>query len=50
MLVYWVMRIWFLAGRNQMQDDPVLFAVKDPVSLLAGAVAVGLLLAARYFG
>jgi 4-hydroxybenzoate polyprenyltransferase/phosphoserine phosphatase len=49
-LVYWVMRIWFLAGRNQMQDDPVLFAVKDPVSLVAGAVAVGLLLAARYFG
>jgi len=47
-LVYWIMRIWFLAARGQMHDDPVLFAVKDRISLVAGVVVVGLLLAARY--
>lgn len=47
-LVYWIMRIWFLAARDQMHDDPVLFAVKDRVSLVAGGVVVGCLLAARY--
>lgn len=47
-LVYWLMRIWFLAARGQMHDDPVLFAVKDRISLAAGAVVVMCLLAARY--
>jgi hypothetical protein len=49
-LVYWIMRIWFLAARDQMHDDPVLFAVKDRISLMAGVVVVGCLLAARYLG
>jgi 4-hydroxybenzoate polyprenyltransferase len=47
-LVYWIMRIWFLAARNQMHDDPVLFAVKDKTSLVAGMIVVVLLLAARH--
>ena len=47
-LVYWIMRIWFLAARDQMHDDPVLFAVKDKASLLAGALVVACLMAARY--
>ena len=42
-LVYWIIRIWFLAARDQMHDDPVLFAVKDRISLLAGALVVRLL-------
>ncbi len=49
-LVYWIMRIWFLAARDQMHDDPVLFAVKDRISLLAGVAVAGCLLAARYGG
>ncbi len=49
-LVYWIMRIWFLAGRDEMHDDPVLFAVKDRISLVAGAVVVVCLFAARYLG
>jgi 4-hydroxybenzoate polyprenyltransferase len=28
-LLYWLGRIWLLAGRGQMQDDPVKFAIKD---------------------
>lgn len=47
-LVYWLMRIWFLAARNQMHDDPVLFAIKDRVSLFAGTLVVACLLLARY--
>ena len=47
-LVYWIIRIWFLAARNQMHDDPVLFAVKDRISLAAGALVVACLLVARY--
>lgn len=42
-LLYWVSRIWFLAARGQMHDDPVLFALRDRASYLvalAGAVVV----------
>lgn len=46
-LVYWIIRIWFLAARDEMHDDPVLFAVKDRISLLAGALVIVCLLAAR---
>jgi len=42
-LLYWITRIWFLARRGQLPDDPVLFATRDRTSLVAGAliVAVG---------
>jgi hypothetical protein len=36
-LLYWILRIWLLAARGGMHDDPVLFAVRDPVSYLAAA-------------
>jgi len=48
-LVYWIMRIWFLAARDKMHDDPVLFAVRDKISLAAGALVVACLLVARYW-
>jgi 4-hydroxybenzoate polyprenyltransferase len=47
-LVYWIMRIWFLAARDRMHDDPVLFAVKDKISLATGVLVIVCLLAARY--
>lgn len=47
-LVYWIMRIWFLAARDQMHDDPVLFAVKDKISIFAGVLVVACLFVARY--
>jgi hypothetical protein len=31
------LRIWLLAARGGMHDDPVLFAVRDPISYLAAA-------------
>jgi hypothetical protein len=37
----WLMRVWLLANRSELHDDPVVFAMKDPQSLLAG-LAIGL--------
>lgn len=45
-LLYWTLRMWLLAHRGKMPDDPVLFAVKDPASYAAVAAVVAVLLAA----
>lgn len=45
-LLYWILRVWFLASRNQLHDDPVLFAIRDRISIFAGVLAVGCLVAA----
>lgn len=36
-LVAWVQRVWLLAHRGELHDDPVEFALRDPVSWLHGA-------------
>lgn len=36
-LLYWISRVWILTSRGQMNDDPVVFAIKDKVSYLVGA-------------
>ncbi len=44
LLLYWVSRVLMLAHRGEVHDDPVVFAVKDRVSLmiaaLMGAIAI----------
>jgi 4-hydroxybenzoate polyprenyltransferase len=42
-LLYWVSRIWVKAHRGEMHDDPVLFAIRDRVSLISGALFLGVL-------
>ena len=37
-LLYWISWMWMQANRGLMHDDPLVFAIKDRVSLLAGAV------------
>ncbi|MEM9573378.1 MAG: UbiA family prenyltransferase [Pseudomonadota bacterium] len=32
-LLAWVLRFWLLAGRGEVTDDPVIYAVKDKASL-----------------
>jgi hypothetical protein len=27
--IFWITRIWLLAHRGEMDDDPVLFAIRD---------------------
>jgi 4-hydroxybenzoate polyprenyltransferase len=46
-LLYWISRIWFLAHRGQMQDDPVKFALTDRVSWLCGLLVGLVALSAR---
>ena len=45
-LVYWLGRAFFLTGRGEMRQDPVIFAATDRNSLLTGLVIVILFLAA----
>jgi 4-hydroxybenzoate polyprenyltransferase/phosphoserine phosphatase len=47
-LLYWITRVWFLGQRQQMPDDPVLFALRDRISYLAAVVVVVLLAVASY--
>jgi 4-hydroxybenzoate polyprenyltransferase/phosphoserine phosphatase len=37
-LLYWISRMWMQAHRGQMDDDPLLHAVRDPVSVVCGAL------------
>ncbi|KAF1684818.1 hypothetical protein B1992_14365 [Pseudoxanthomonas broegbernensis] len=44
LLLYWVSRAWSVAHRGKMHDDPVVFAVTDPVSqAVAGLCALAVL-------
>ena len=36
----WLGRIWMLAGRDELHDDPLWFAVRDNISLVLGAAMV----------
>ena len=45
-LLFWVSWVWLQAHRGNMNDDPLVFAVKDRASLLAGAVFAFVLLTA----
>lgn len=38
LLLTWVSRVWMLAHRGQMNEDPVIFAVEDRTSLAIGAL------------
>ena len=40
LLLYWISRVWLLAHRGQMHEDPIVFALKDKVSYLVGALAL----------
>lgn len=37
-LLFWISRIWMLTHRGKMHDDPVMFAVSDRTSIIAGAL------------
>jgi 4-hydroxybenzoate polyprenyltransferase len=45
-LLYWLSRIWFRAGRGAVHDDPVVEALRDPVSYAAGVASMGAIFAA----
>jgi len=40
LLLFWISRVWLLAHRGQMHDDPIIFAIKDRLSYLVGAITL----------
>jgi len=46
-MLYWISRVWMLAYRSQMDDDPVVFAVKDPKSYAMAAIIAAILFFAK---
>jgi 4-hydroxybenzoate polyprenyltransferase len=46
LMLYWMRRLWRLAGEGCIHDDPVMFALKDRQSLVVGAVVLTLFVAA----
>jgi 4-hydroxybenzoate polyprenyltransferase len=45
--LYWIGRAWIVVARNEMTDDPVVWAFRDEMSRWVGLVALILLLLAR---
>lgn len=46
LLLYWISRVWFVARRGQMHDDPVVFALTDMVSYVVLVALGGVIVAA----
>lgn len=45
-LLFWICWVWLKAARDEMHDDPVVFAARDPASLIAGALFLAVMWAA----
>ncbi len=46
LLLYWLTRVWILAGRGHIHEDPIIFAVKDRTSIYCGICMAIILIAA----
>lgn len=45
LLLYWITRVWLLAHRGEIDEDPVVFTLRDTVSYAVGGV-IGLIILA----
>ena len=48
LVLYWISRIWLKAGRGEVHDDPVVFAFRDPQSLLVAGILLTVILVATF--
>lgn len=46
LLILWLCRVWLLASRGQLHEDPLIFALTDRMSLALGAVVAAIVLLA----
>jgi 4-hydroxybenzoate polyprenyltransferase len=46
LILYWIGRIWLLARRGEVDDDPLMFAMKDWTTWVVALVGAGVLFAA----
>jgi 4-hydroxybenzoate polyprenyltransferase/phosphoserine phosphatase len=42
LLVYWLGRVYFLTGRGEMHQDPVIFAATDRISLVTAILVIAI--------
>jgi len=47
LMLLWISWMWLKAHRGLMHDDPIVFAIKDKVSILIGAFFITVLVVAR---
>lgn len=45
-MLFWIARVWLLAWRRELHEDPIVFALRDPASYAAGALCAAAVLAA----
>jgi len=45
-LLLWLSRLWLLASRGELHEDPVVYAITDKRSLLLGVIVVAIVLSA----
>ena len=43
LFLYWISRVWIFAYRGKIDEDPVLFAIKDRVSYIVGCFCLAIL-------
>lgn len=50
LILFWISWIWLKAHRGQMYDDPIVFAVRDKSSLMAGVIFIAIFIIAKLWG
>jgi 4-hydroxybenzoate polyprenyltransferase len=40
LVLYWVLRVWFIAHRGQLNEDPIVFALKDKTSYVIAGLSL----------
>jgi 4-hydroxybenzoate polyprenyltransferase len=40
--LYWITRMWLIAGRGQMHDDPIIFTFRDKASYIVGLIVAAI--------
>ncbi|MFZ5585280.1 MAG: UbiA family prenyltransferase [Thermodesulfobacteriota bacterium] len=46
LLLYWINRVWLLASRGRLHEDPVQFALRDPVGYLVAGLTLAVMIGA----
>lgn len=46
LFLYWVSRLWLFGHRGKVQDDPIVFAIKDPASYIVAGLVMAVMLVA----
>lgn len=47
-LVYWISRMWLIAQRGEMHDDPIVYTARDPHSYAVGLVTAAIVASASW--